>query len=234
MRRILGIGAFLMLGAAGAAQAGVTGTVTAASDYDFRGISLSAKDPALQASIDYANDSGFYAGIWGSNVDFSGYGLDESVEIDYYLGYTFGPKDGPTYELAFVYYTDPGTNVKIDYAEPHIGVTYKWFNAKLWYAWDYGNTSQSAEYIEGNGTFALPQDFAVVAHAGYAWGDYWKSFNGEYFDYSIGVTKSFGHFNFALKFIDGSDAVYDHSSDTYSGDSKVWLSVATTFPWSKE
>jgi uncharacterized protein (TIGR02001 family) len=222
-----------MLSAAGMTQAAVTGTVTGVSDYDFRGITLSSKNPALQASIDYANDSGFYAGIWGTNVDF-GNTIDESVEIDYYLGYTFGPKDGPTWELAFVYYTDPGTDIKIDYAEPHVGFTYKWINAKLWYAWDYGNTGSSAYYFEANPTISLPQDFALVLHAGYAWGDYWKSFDGEYFDYSIGVTKSFGHFNFALKFIDGSDAVYDHSSDVFSADSKVFLSVATTFPWSKE
>ena len=52
MRRILAIATFVMLAAAGVTQAGVTGTVTAVSDYDFRGITQSAKSPALQASIE--------------------------------------------------------------------------------------------------------------------------------------------------------------------------------------
>ncbi|HEY7740572.1 MAG TPA: TorF family putative porin, partial [Steroidobacteraceae bacterium] len=59
-----------LLCATAAANAEVSYTVTAVSDYDFRGVSLSAKDPALQASIDYAHDSGFYAGAWASNIDY--------------------------------------------------------------------------------------------------------------------------------------------------------------------
>ena len=54
-----------LLGVAGAAQAQFSSTVTAVSDYDFRGVSLSAKDPALQASLDYAfGETGFSVGAW--------------------------------------------------------------------------------------------------------------------------------------------------------------------------
>ena len=45
-------------------------TVTAVSDYLFNGVSQTQEDPALQASFDWADDSGIYAGVWGSNVDF--------------------------------------------------------------------------------------------------------------------------------------------------------------------
>ncbi len=38
-----------LLGVAGAAQAQFSSTVTAVSDYDFRGVSLSAKDPASRS-----------------------------------------------------------------------------------------------------------------------------------------------------------------------------------------
>ena len=128
MRRILAIGTFVMLGAAGVAQAGVSATVTAVSDYDFRGISLTARDPALQASVDYANDNGFYAGIWASNAAYEpGSGMDN--EVDYYKGYGRGPEDGVQWNAFLVYYTDPGAKpTNIDYAEANIGVTYKWFN----------------------------------------------------------------------------------------------------------
>jgi uncharacterized protein (TIGR02001 family) len=69
-----------------AAQADVTGTVTVVSDYDFRGITQTSQDPALQGSIDYSHDSGFYVGAWGSNVDF-GDCCDENVEVDIYAGF---------------------------------------------------------------------------------------------------------------------------------------------------
>ncbi len=49
-----------LLGLSGVSQAQFSSTWTAVSDYDFRGFSQSAKDPALQASADYAfADSGF-------------------------------------------------------------------------------------------------------------------------------------------------------------------------------
>ena len=47
--------------------------------------SLSEEDPAFQASIDYAHDNGFYASIWGSNIDY-GSDYDGTIEIDLSAG----------------------------------------------------------------------------------------------------------------------------------------------------
>ena len=40
----------------------------AVSDYRFRGISLSNKDPAFQPSVTVTHKSGAYASVWGSNI----------------------------------------------------------------------------------------------------------------------------------------------------------------------
>lgn len=56
---------------AGEAAAGphqLSGSVTAVSDYLFRGLTQSWHRPALQASIDYAHASGVYASLWTSTV----------------------------------------------------------------------------------------------------------------------------------------------------------------------
>ena len=232
MKSLRGLLAFAALAAAGIAQAGVSGTVTAVSDYDFRGISLSATDPALQGSVDYAFDNGLYAGIWGSNVDF-GDCCDEDIEIDYYLGYGGGSEDGFQWGLYGVYYTYPGTNPDLDYFEMNVSGTYQWFNAKLWYAGDYGNLNEDGYYLDLNGTFGLPKDFGLVVHGGYSFGDYWGNSNSEYYDYSIGVTKSLGNANLALKFINGSD-LQDAGEAVFSTDPKIVFSVSTTFPWSSD
>src|SRR6187200_2427346 len=68
MRHVRILAAFGLLVAAAAANAQVSSTVTLTSDYDFRGFSQSATDPAIQASLDYAHESGWYVGAWASNV----------------------------------------------------------------------------------------------------------------------------------------------------------------------
>jgi len=100
-----------LLGVAGAAQAGVTSTWTATNDYDFRGNSQSAKDPAIQASLDYAATSGWYVGAWASNIDFgvpSGGPLENpDVELDVYGGFTKTLESGWAYDFGLVAYTYP-------------------------------------------------------------------------------------------------------------------------------
>src|SRR5262245_62438152 len=74
-----------LLALSGVSQAQFSSTWTAVSDYDFRGFTQSAKDPALQASADYAfGESGFSLGAWASNIDF---GNDEDYELDVYMNY---------------------------------------------------------------------------------------------------------------------------------------------------
>ncbi|MEJ2521643.1 MAG: TorF family putative porin, partial [Gammaproteobacteria bacterium] len=75
---VLAVSAFAAVLWSAAAAAGVSATVTATTDYVFRGITQSAEDPALQGSLDYEADSGFYVGAWASNVDFDDC-CDESV-----------------------------------------------------------------------------------------------------------------------------------------------------------
>ncbi|MGH8261878.1 MAG: TorF family putative porin [Steroidobacterales bacterium] len=235
MRRILAIGTVLMLTAAGAGQAGVSATVTATSDYDFRGITQSAKSPALQASIDYAHDSGFYAGAWASNIDF-GPG-DPNLELDLYAGFAKSIEGGIGWDVGLVYYTYPSVSDD-NFFEAYGSISYEWFKGKLWYSPDFGGKATPgntpAWYVDGLATIALPQGYALPIHVGYSGGDYWDTI--EYFDWSVGVTKSLGHFNFALKFIDGSDlkVLNNTPGDIFSSDNKIVFSVATTFPWSNE
>ena len=51
MRNLRILAAIGLLGAATAANAGVTSTWTLTSDYDFRGITQTAQDPAVQFTI---------------------------------------------------------------------------------------------------------------------------------------------------------------------------------------
>jgi uncharacterized protein (TIGR02001 family) len=101
-----------------------SGSVTAASQYIFRGVSLSDNDPALQASVDYAA-SGFHAGLWGSTGTFN----KGNVEVDGSAGYG-GLVEGYTYDLSLVYYAYPGDSVDGNYVEA-IGVLGRDFGRAL-------------------------------------------------------------------------------------------------------
>lgn len=84
-----------------------------ASDYIFRGISQNARRPAFQAGVDMTYGI-FYAGIWGSDVNF-GRNPDgtavANVEVDYYAG--IKPVLGPvTFDLGVVHYTYLGGHDK--------------------------------------------------------------------------------------------------------------------------
>ena len=85
------------------AAADITSSVNLASDYTFNGVSQTGNDPALQASLDYAGNSGFYAGTWASNVDF-GSGEDIFLQEDPGIApgyiYTAGPPDDGFYTIS--------------------------------------------------------------------------------------------------------------------------------------
>jgi len=222
-----GLGALSLLALGAAAHADVTATVTAVSDYDFRGITQTAQDPALQASIDYTHESGFYIGAWGSNVDF-GDCCDESIEVDIYAGFRGG--EDVTWDVGGVYYTYPGAD-NIDFPEIYASVGYKMVSGKIWYSNDFGSSGDSAWYYEANLNVPLPSNFGASAHIGKSDGDYWG--DNDYFDWNVGVTYALGHFTLGLKYIDGSDLeiANDTPDDVGSSDARAVFSVSTTFPW---
>jgi uncharacterized protein (TIGR02001 family) len=217
-----------LLLASGVANAQFSSTWTAASEYDFRGFSQSAKDPALQASADYAFSQGFAIGAWASNIDFEP--ADGDVELDLYGSYTGAINDTLAWTAGITYYAYPGSDDIDNYTEIFLGLNAGPVQFKQWYSNDLYNLGDSAWYTEANATFPLPANFSILAHAGYSWGDYWKDqFGTEVFDYSVGVGYALGNFNFALKYTGTDDESIE--SDVGNNEGRVVFTVATTFPW---
>lgn len=236
----LAAGAVLLTACAGITRAEVSATVTATSDYDFRGITQTAQDPALQLGLDWSAENGIYAGLWVSNVDF-GDDTDSDVEIDILAGYGGSITDDLGYDLGAVYYAYQPDDDDIDYIEVYGGLSYKIFSTKLWYSPDYLNADDSAYYLEGNlEGGSLPWDLGWLVHLGYSGGDFWDNPDNElneYYDWAVGLTRTFGHFDVGLKWADGSNLDELNGPgqpDANSSEGRVIFSVATTFPWSDE
>lgn len=83
--------------------------ISATTDYVDMGVSQTDGGPALQTYIEHDFGNGLYAGIWMSQVDFSPYGLTDSLEIDPYFGFR-GESGKLSYDLYYAryYYDDSG------------------------------------------------------------------------------------------------------------------------------
>jgi uncharacterized protein (TIGR02001 family) len=213
------------------ARADVNSTVTLSSDYDFRGMTQSALEPAVSASLDWSNESGFYLGAWASNVEF---GSASDIEVDAIAGFGGQINDDTGFDVGAVYYSYWPDDDDYNYAEFYAGLSYKALSVKAWHAPDYFNSGLSASYFEAEATLPLPADFGLTLHAGYNQGDYWKVvYESNFVDYSIGISKAIGKFALSLKWIDGSDleTADGTEDDLFTTESKVFFSVSTTFPW---
>jgi uncharacterized protein (TIGR02001 family) len=118
----------------------VTGNITLASDYRFRGISQTYLGPAIQGGFDYAHPSGIYLGNWNSSVSSLVFTGGSGIEMDFYGGWkkSFGDIG---IDLGAIYYYYPNAefdggagSVKFDNLEVYAGVSWKWLSAKFYYA----------------------------------------------------------------------------------------------------
>jgi len=144
------IGAPVALAAEPASPHTLTGNVGIYSQYIFRGLTQTNKDPALQGGFDYSHASGFYLGTWASNISWLRDGIlngnpnpayknSGSLEWDFYGGIkgNIGSSDF-TFDLGALYYWYPGDPspgfVKADNFEVYGALGWKWISAKLNYA----------------------------------------------------------------------------------------------------
>jgi uncharacterized protein (TIGR02001 family) len=145
----------------------LTGNVGFFSQYIFRGLTQTNRDPALQGGFDYAHKSGFYAGTWASNISWlkdgqpPAYRSGGSLEWDFYGGWkpTFGDF---TFDIGTLYYYYPGEasntfpgalagNPKADTWEVYAGAGWKWFNVK----YSYSVRDKTFAVLDSKGTWYL-------------------------------------------------------------------------------
>ncbi|HTG39803.1 TorF family putative porin [Sphingomonas sp.] len=98
----------------------VSGSVTLASDYRFRGVSQTDKEMAIQGGLTVAHESGFYVGTWASNL--AGWGTfgGANMELDLIGGFKAPIGGGGTVDVGVTWYMYPGGADTTDFAEPYI------------------------------------------------------------------------------------------------------------------
>lgn len=213
------------------AIAGVSSTINATSDYTFNGVSQTDNNPALQASLDYAADSGWYVGSWASNVDF-GSEDDTWLELDFYAGKYFQLNDSASLDAGIAYYTYHGDDASSGYQYPELYTKFGYASSigqselNFWYTWDYFGADVGHYIMMAAHTFTIADGHDIRISfdrstskdvAKWAWdGD--ESYN----HYRAEYMTSFKGFDFNL-------AVEDTSMNTDTADTRAVLSIARTF-----
>lgn len=153
----------------------------ATSDYIFRGISQNSRSPAAQGGVDMTYGI-FYAGVWGSDVNF-GRNNDgtpvANVEVDVYAG--IKPVLGPvTFDLGVISYNYVGGKDKgprrnqvreQDYAELKAGASATFIpklttGVTLFYSPHYQQGQGSVTTVEGAVAYELPAVMKIVPTLG--------------------------------------------------------------------
>ena len=205
-------------------------TVTGASDYMFNGVSQTNNDPALQGSIDYAADSGWYAGSWSSNVD---YGDSADVELDFYSGYYTSLTDSVDGDFGIAYYSYHGgdDSSALNYPEVYAKLFYTnslgVSETSFWYSWDYFGTGAGHVIGQVAHTYSLAENHAIrasidVSHSLDKEKYEWDTDDATYVHYRLAYQTSFSGFDFEL-------AAEDTTLSYDTADARLFASISRTF-----
>jgi uncharacterized protein (TIGR02001 family) len=166
----------------------LTGNFGFFSQYIFRGLTQTDRQPAAQGGFDYSHASGFYAGTWASNIswlrDMGMYQAGGSLEWDIYGGYkgTLGKTDFG-YDVGLLYYWYPGdvnpacrvngttaACPKADTLELYGALSWKWLSGKLSYSLDnktFGTPDSSGTYyFDLTANYPITDKLTGVLHYG--------------------------------------------------------------------
>ena len=181
----------------------VSGNVTLASDYSFRGISQTTRDPAIQGGFDIETDFGLSIGTWASNVNF---GDDTSMELDVYVGYGMEINDTMSWSVSFTRFEYPSEGDALDYNE--VGGSFSFGDATvgLIFSNEYLAISD-AQWFYPYIDYSVPtgDSFSLDVHLGINLADD-PIFGTEdqYIDYSVSVTVPVSGVDLGLAIV-GSD-----------------------------
>ncbi|MBE0361069.1 TorF family putative porin [Pseudoalteromonas aliena] len=186
----------------------VTANAAATSNYLWRGQEQTGGDAAISGGIDYANESGFYAGTWASNASWA----DEmTYELDLYAGFSGAINESVSYDIGYIYYAypDAASEADADFSEIYGSISVEGFtfgasilatSAASGDGSDFGDSLYlTADYgftIGSNGT-------EIALHLGHYSGDFIGDDN--IIDYGVSISKDSFTFGLSDNDIDGSD-----------------------------
>ena len=234
-RIALAVGALVLTGSAAAE---LSANIGATSNYVWRGVTQTDDGPAISGGVDYAHDSGFYAGIWASNVNFrdavdsDGDPEDNGqAEVDLYAGFANELDMGLGYDVGVIYYGYPqadeetagGGEDELDFTEIYATLSYGPVSGGVAYTVDTeaGGDDDHVYYHLGAG-FDVAEGWSIGGTVGL------YDFDGgsEYTHGQLDLSKDAGDFG---EFTLSVSSVFDDDDADVDEDLLVFVSWGKTF-----
>lgn len=178
----------------------ISGDITGISDYRFRGVSMTSKDPAVQGTLSIEHESGFYVTAWGTNIsDFNG----ANTEVDFLAGYVFDLGEGISVDLGVMEYAYPG-GTGTNYFEAYGFATMPLGIGEITLGLNY---TPSQDNIGGtSNTYISAAYSAPIGDTGFTGDVYFAyedgAFGSSKTDWSLGLSYDFEQFTVGGKYID--------------------------------
>jgi uncharacterized protein (TIGR02001 family) len=189
----------------------LTGTFALATDYMFRGVSLSNNLPAVQGGLTYTIlKPGIYFNLWSSSTDVPVPQFNEraTIEIDTAIGITNNFTDNFSYNVNLLRYNYPKAT-SLEYNE----LITKWayeisavtLTAEIDYSNNVFNSSKSGTYYNGRIDIAIPEKYLFCINAVTASGSFGhyslprSAGLNSYNDYFLGIAKEISIYTLALQ-----------------------------------
>lgn len=173
---------------------GLSANVAATNNYLWRGLEQTSGDAAVSGGIDYADDSGFYAGTWLSNA----WG---GTELDLYGGFGADINESMSYDVGFIYFAYPDIDDS-DFSEVYGSFTFT--NLTLGVA---VLTSAAADNIDAGDSVYVNADYALTlgneAEVNFHVGNYSGDFSTDSTDFGVSISKD--SFTFGVSKTDYDD-----------------------------
>lgn len=199
------------------AESPITGNIGVASNYIWRGATQTNDASAVSGGIDYAHDSGLYAGIWVSNESWT---TTPGYEQDLYVGY--GGKAGPiSYDVSYIAYIYPVGNAEDDFSEIILNVSYgpATFTFAPTIDKEASGSNQDDVYMSLSAEFEVKKDLMLtVLYGSY---DFDGGSSSDYTHTHVSLSK--GDFSFAYDVIDPED------TSVWSDDPRITVSWSKSF-----
>lgn len=218
--------ALLAPAAASAADTTLAFNVGAVSDYRYRGLSQTQREPALQGGIDLGLPGGFYLGTWASSIKWiDTFGGDANVELDFYGGWKGDVGAGLTLDVGALRYQYPNAMTpefeaagfdNPNTTELYAALSYAMFTLKYSHSMTnlFGTVdSKGSGYIDASASFDVYDGWMLAPHVGHQTVKHSGAFS--YTDYSLTVSKDFSGLVPSLAVV-GTDA--DKALYTWDGE----------------
>ena len=212
----------------------IGGSIAGTTDYVWRGVSQTQGNPALQIDLNATHASGFYAGVWASNVDFGDPDDGIDLEFDPYIGWSGAVAGNAELDVFLTRVTYPGHNPGYDYAytelEGKLTFAEKFYVGAA-YSPDIFNLGGAGFYTNVGVELPLGETgFDFTAQVGHY--NLNRAAGDSYNDFLVGVGRAFGPVQASLQYTDTSsygEALSESLDDASQADGRVALTLTWEF-----